>query len=89
MKAECTPPDTVAVYSDSTFGCAGSEVSRKTMPFLRFEAPSRVTTPILPSADTLTSFRMRASKLSESTLIGADGLRMSKTQSLPVSAEVA
>ena len=73
MNALCTPPDTVSVNSDSTFGCAGSDVSRKTMPFLRFDAPSRVSTPILPSAETLMSFRMRASKLSASTFSGAGG----------------
>ncbi len=89
MKALWTPPDTVSVYSERTLGCAGSEVSRKTMPFLRFDAPSRVSTPILPSADTLTSFKMRASKLSASTFTGADGLVMSYTHSLPESAEVA
>ena len=48
-----------------------------TMPFLRFEAPSRVSTPILPSAVVLMSFMMRASKPSESTLSGAAGFEMS------------
>ena len=89
MNALWTPPETVSVYSDSTLGCAGSDVSRNTMPFLRFDAPSRLSTPILPSAETLTSFRMRASKLSASTFTGAEGVVMLYTHSLPESAEVA
>ena len=77
MNALCTPPVTVSVYSESTFGCAGSARSRKTMPFLRLDAPSRVMTPILPSAVVLTSLMTRASNETESTLTGFAGSEMS------------
>ena len=59
-----------------------------TMPFFRFDAPSRVSTPILPSAVVLMSFMMRASNASESTLSGAAGFEMSYTHSRPATADV-
>ena len=45
MKVLCTPPLTVSVNSEITFGWAGSSKERMTMPFLRVDAPSRVSTP--------------------------------------------
>jgi hypothetical protein len=79
----------VSVYSDSTVGCAGFDVSSTTIPFFRVDAPSRVTMPNVPSAETLTSFRRRASNASESTFTGAAGLLTSYTQSLPAITDVA
>ena len=86
--ALCTPPVTDSVYSARTFGCARSAVSRMTMPFFRFDAPSRVSTPILPSAVVLMSFMMRASNASESTFSGAAGFEMSYTHRRPAMADV-
>ena len=78
MKALCTPPETVAVYSESTFGCSGDERSRNTIPFFREEACWRVITPILPSGVVETSLIRRASTISESTFRGFAGSEMSK-----------
>src|SRR6266849_10871151 len=44
----CTPPETVSVYSAIGLGWHASLASNTTMPFLRFEAPSRENTPYLP-----------------------------------------
>src|SRR3989304_2532327 len=48
MKALWTPPLTVSVNSARIRGFDGSSVSRNTIPFLRFEAPSRGITPTPP-----------------------------------------
>ena len=42
-------------------GTRGSVTSIRTIPFLRLEAPSRLITHSLPSAETLTSLTVRAS----------------------------
>jgi hypothetical protein len=55
------------------------------MPFLRFDAPSRVTTAILPSAVVLTSLTRRASNATESVFTGEAGFEMSQTQTRPPS----
>src|SRR5215217_6290106 len=89
MNALCTPPETVSVYSEWTFGRAGEEVSSKMIPFLRFDAPSRVTMPKVPSDETLTSFRKRASNAVESTFTGVAGFVTSYTQSFPAITDVA
>src|ERR1700694_6277843 len=64
------PPETVSVYSDTGLGGHGLLASNTTMPFLRFEAPSRENTPYLPSSVVITSLTMRASVIIESTLLG-------------------
>ncbi len=47
------------------------------MPFLRFEAPSRVKTPIFSSGVVLMSLMMRASTLRVSSSLGFAGSAMS------------
>ena len=87
MYALCTPPVTVSVYSDKTFGCMPSDVSRNTIPFFRFDAPSRVITPIFPSGVTLTSFTSRASTFNGSALCRWAGSAISNTYTLSLIAE--
>ena len=66
--------DGLGVFRE-TLGCAGSDGSRKTIPFLRFDAPSRVTTAILPSAVSAeSSFRRARRTEMESTLTGLAGI---------------
>jgi hypothetical protein len=61
------------VYSAIAFGCAGSSKERTTIPFFRFDAPSRVITPYFPSSVVMTSFTQRASTTSESVIAGFAG----------------
>ena len=73
MKVLCTPPLTVSVNSDITFGCAGSSNDRMTIPFFRDDAPSRVRTPYRPSSVVMMSLMARASTMTESVMTGAAG----------------
>ena len=75
MKVLCTPPVTVSVNSAIGLGWAGSSKERITMPFLRVDAPSRVSTPYFPSSVVITSLMVRASTTTESVIDGAAGLR--------------
>ena len=55
------------------------------MPFFLLDAPSRVTTAILPSGVVLTSLTIRASNATESVFTGDAGFETSYTQRRPAS----
>ena len=61
MKTLWTPPVSESSKPERIFGLRGSITSTRTMPFLRSEAPSRDSTQMRPSAETLTSLTVRAS----------------------------
>ena len=74
MKVLWTPPVSWSSYSASLVTPVdGSETSRITRPFRRFEAPSREITAVAPSSLIFTSFTVRASTCTTSTISRLSG----------------
>ena len=61
----------------------GSETSKITNPFFRFDAPSLEITPTLPSSEIFTSFTVRASTLMVSIIVILVGSLISQKYASP------
>ena len=88
MNALCTPPVSPSLNSDNILTSYGLLTSRITTPFFRVDAPSRVKTPIRPSADTFTSFTVRASTVTVSMMTRFDGSVTSQKYASPLASQV-